>query len=69
MLIEIDARGLQPPEPFERVVSALENLMPGDEIVLLLHREPHPLFNMLARNGYHYRVEHRDDGTVCVRIS
>jgi uncharacterized protein (DUF2249 family) len=69
MIIEIDARGLQPPEPYERVVSAIETFKPGDEIVLLLHREPQPLFSMLARNGYRYSVTHRDDGTVCIRIS
>ena len=66
---EIDARELLPPEPLERVFSALETFVPGDEIVLLLYREPHPLFKMLTSGGYRYTVEYDDDGTVRVRIA
>ncbi len=69
MRIEIDARGMLPPEPFERVVEALEGFAPGDEIVLLLYREPYPLYDMLARNGYRHSTEHDEDGTVRVRIT
>ena len=69
MLIQIDARMMSPPEPFERVVSALENASQGDEIELLLYREPRPLYDMLERNGYDFSVAHDDDGTVRVRIS
>lgn len=69
MRIEIDAREMLPPEPFERVVDALEVFSKGDEIVLLLYREPRPLYEMLTRNGYRYTVEHDDDGTVRVRIT
>lgn len=69
MKIEIDAREMLPPEPFERVVEALEAFDPGDEIVLLLYREPYPLYDMLRRNGYRYSTEHDEDGTVRVRIT
>ncbi|MCC6715306.1 MAG: DUF2249 domain-containing protein [Gammaproteobacteria bacterium] len=69
MRIEIDARGMVAPEPFERVVEALEGFAPGDEIVLLLYREPYPLYDMLVRNGYRYSTEHDEDGTVRVRIT
>jgi uncharacterized protein (DUF2249 family) len=68
MIIEIDARQLQPPEPFERVVSALERAGPGDEIVLLLNRVPQPLFTFLERNGYRFEVAHDADSTVRTRI-
>ncbi|MFO1435081.1 MAG: DUF2249 domain-containing protein [Gammaproteobacteria bacterium] len=69
MITTIDARGMHPPEPFERVLDALETFAPGDEIVLLLYREPHPLFEMLSRNSYLYSMEHEADGTVRVRIT
>lgn len=69
MRIEIDAREMLPPEPFERVVAALERFAPGDEILLLLYREPYPLYDMLTRNGYRYSIEHAEDGTVRVRIT
>ncbi|MFC5549185.1 DUF2249 domain-containing protein [Massilia aerilata] len=48
----LDLRGLQPPEPMERVLDALD-LLAGDAILeVILDREPHPLYRILARNGY-----------------
>lgn len=56
-MIEIDARGLLPPEPFERVLEALRCLPAGETVLLILDREPVPLFRFLLRN--HYRFETR----------
>lgn len=64
----IDARGLMPPEPLELTLAALDELQPGDEVVLLLYREPYPLYQILQQNGYAHRTEYHDDGTVAVRI-
>jgi TusA-related sulfurtransferase len=61
-MIRIDARGLEPPEPFERAMEALCDLQPGDEIVLILDREPRPLYRVLDRNGYVWVTAHHDDG-------
>ena len=58
----IDARGMQAPEPFERVMAALDELAPGEEIVLILNREPTPRYRGLAANGYTHRVAWFDDG-------
>lgn len=66
--IEVDARFLQPPEPFERTVEALDHLKPGGEVHLLIGREPHPLYQMLRNSGYLYRTQARDDGTWFIRI-
>ena len=66
--IEVDARFLQPPEPMERTVEALDRLRPGGEVQLLLHREPHPLYQMLRQSGYRYRAGQRDDGSWLIRI-
>ncbi|MBP6110509.1 MAG: DUF2249 domain-containing protein [Rhodocyclaceae bacterium] len=52
MEILVDGREMQPPEPFERTMEALDALRPGDEVVLWLYRQPTPLFNVLKRNGY-----------------
>lgn len=67
-MITIDARKLQPPEPFERVVDALQALRPGDEILLLLEREPQPLFRFLSKNNYQYRSVMNKDGEFEIRI-
>lgn len=64
----IDARGLMPPEPLELTLAALDELQPGGEIVLLLYREPYPLYQILQQNGYAHRAEFHDDGTVAIRI-
>ena len=64
----IDGRGLQPPEPLELAVAALPTLAPGDELVLLLHCEPLPLYSILERNGYSYRSELRADGANEIHI-
>lgn len=64
----VDARWLEPPEPLERVLTALDELAPGERLRFLIHIEPHPLYAILARNGYSYRTELADDGTLVISI-
>ena len=64
----IDARGLMPPEPLELTLAALDDLARDGEIVLLLYREPFPLYQILQQNGYAHRTEFREDGTVAICI-
>ena len=65
----IDARDLEPPEPFERVMEALTTLEPGGQITLILNREPFPLYRALELNGYRYKPTHFPDGRVEILIS
>ena len=65
----IDGRDLQPPEPLELTLAALDTLGPDDELLLLLYCEPHPLYSILKRNGYRYSNTTLDDGTIQIRIS
>lgn len=64
----IDGRDLQPPEPLELALEALDNLAPDGELVLLLYCQPQPLFNILRRNGYAWQETVQDDGTHEIRI-
>jgi hypothetical protein len=64
----IDGRDMLPPEPLERALAELATLAPGEELVMLLHCEPLPLYAMLDRNGFRYRAKLRPDGTNEVRI-
>ncbi|HEY4541046.1 MAG TPA: DUF2249 domain-containing protein [Noviherbaspirillum sp.] len=66
--IELDVRGLEPPEPMERVLEALSTLQPGQTLCMLIDREPRPLYNILARNGYSYEATLRDDYVYEIRI-
>ena len=59
----IDGRDMQPPEPMERALEALDTLADGDELVLLLYCQPQPLFNVLRKNGYTWQETVQDDGT------
>lgn len=63
----IDARGLEPPEPFELAMAALADLPAGETLTLLLDRIPWPLLRILERDGTRYEYEVREDA-VKVRI-
>lgn len=64
----IDARGLEPPEPFVLTMDALDRLPKGEKLLLLLYREPYPLYKALGNNGFAHSVEQLTDGTVEVLI-
>jgi uncharacterized protein (DUF2249 family) len=65
----LDVRGLMPPEPLERVMDALDSLTPANRIVMLIDREPVPLYRILERNGYHYRTVAQGGGMYRVEIT
>lgn len=64
----VDARYLEPPEPFVQTMDALDNLPAGEKLLLLLYREPHPLYKILGQNGYAHETELVADGTFEILI-
>ncbi len=68
MTTVIDGREMQPPEPMERTLETLDTLAEGEDLLLLLYCQPHPLFNILRQNGYTWAEEVRADGTREIRI-
>ena len=58
----VDARGLPHPKPFEHVLEALTELALGDQVKLIIHQEPRPLYRFLERNRYAYKAESFADG-------
>lgn len=64
----IDGRDMQPPEPLEAALAALDELPDGEELHLLLYCQPQPLFNVLRRNGYQWQENLQTDGTHEIRI-
>ena len=66
--ILIDARWLRPPEPMEMVLQALDQLRPGQSIRMLLHREPFPLYPLLAERGYRHATQMEADGSYVILI-
>ncbi len=64
----VDGRYLEPPEPFVLTMDALDVLPAGEKLLLLLFREPHPLYKVLRDNGYAYETEMQADGTFEILI-
>jgi hypothetical protein len=64
----IDGRGMEPPEPLQRALQALDGLAVGDDLLLLLYCQPHPLFAALKQRGCTWSEALRVDGTREIRI-
>ncbi len=43
----LDVMPLEPPEPMERILNALDGMPAGDWLRVRLRREPFPLYNVL----------------------
>jgi len=66
--IDLDVRGLQPPEPLERVLEALDRIGADDRIVVKFDRRPTPLYRILERNGCVHEEAQLDDAVFEVTI-
>jgi uncharacterized protein (DUF2249 family) len=66
--ILIDARWLEPPEPIEKVMQALAGLLPGQQVRMLLDREPYPLYAILENRGYTHDAVMQPDGSYVILI-
>jgi len=67
-VVEIDGRDMQPPEPLERTLTALDGLPERGEVLLQVYCHPRPLFDILGRNGYVWQEQVHPDGTHAIRI-
>ena len=61
--IEIDARGLEPPEPLVRILAALEKLPAGQQLHARTDREPCHLFGEARRRGFRHDCRAQTDGS------
>ena len=62
--LEIDVRGLQPPEPMERTLALLDDLPAERALVQVNDRVPAFLLPLLDERGYRYRIATDPRGTV-----
>ena len=60
--VVIDGRQMEPPEPFVQTLSALDAVVPGQRVRLLLGREPFPLYRALELNGVSWTSARNGDG-------
>jgi uncharacterized protein (DUF2249 family) len=50
--LTLDVRGMEPPEPLERVLETIGDFVAGDRLKLIIDCEPFPLYRILDNNGY-----------------
>ena len=67
--MEIDVRGLPPPEPFENIQHALDLLPAGNVLKVRIHREPYPLYDRLRDTGYTWQTTELEDGSFEILIT
>lgn len=65
--LTLDVRGLPAPQPLEECLEALDTLKPGEHLLLLIDREPYPLYAILDRDGFHHHCRF-EDPHYCVTI-
>lgn len=67
-VVELDVRGLEPPEPLLRTLEALESLPAGGTLVQVNTRVPQVLLPILAERGFAYEIDDGRPDVVLVRI-
>lgn len=60
---EVDARGLEPPEPLVRILAALESLPAGATLRARTDREPCHLFGEAEQRGFSHQCNQQPDGS------
>lgn len=61
-VVVLDVRGLEPPEPMERTLLALDTLAAGQSLLQINNRVPQFLLPLLADRGFEYEVlDQKDD--------
>jgi uncharacterized protein (DUF2249 family) len=61
--VEVDARGLEPPEPLVRILAALADLAPGGTLRARTDRRPLHLFAELDTRGLSHGCDEQSDGS------
>lgn len=62
-VIEVDARGLEPPEPLMRILSGLETLPSGRSLQAITDRQPCHLFGEAQARGFRHDCTEQPDGS------
>jgi TusA-related sulfurtransferase len=66
--VEVDARGLEPPQPMVRILEALARLPAGAELRARTDRRPMHLYPLLAERGFTADTQEQSDGSFLTRI-
>jgi uncharacterized protein (DUF2249 family) len=67
-ILEVDTRGLEPPEPLIKIMECLSTVPAGTELRAHTDRKPMHLFPLLAEKGFIGESEKQKDGSFITRI-
>jgi len=67
--VELDVRGLEPPQPLMTILEKLVELGPGAQLWVRHHREPVLLYEKLRLRGYDARAEKVSEGEYRIRVA
>lgn len=67
-VVEVDARGLEPPQPMVRILESLAQLPDGALVRAHTDRRPMHLFAMLEERGFVATSEEQPDGSYFTHI-
>ena len=67
-IIEVDARGLEPPQPMVKILEALAVLPAGAELRAHTDRRPMHLYSQLEERGFAGETEEQNDGSFITTI-
>ncbi|HEX9048757.1 MAG TPA: DUF2249 domain-containing protein [Verrucomicrobiae bacterium] len=67
-IIDVDARGLEPPQPLVKILEALATLPEGAELHAHTDRKPMHLLAELEERGFAYETKEQDDGSHITQI-
>ncbi|PTX98661.1 DUF2249 domain-containing protein [Opitutus sp. ER46] len=62
-VVEVDARGLEPPEPLMRILAAMETLTAGRKLRAITDREPCHLFGEAKQRGFRHESSAQPNGS------
>ncbi|HEV2391492.1 MAG TPA: DUF2249 domain-containing protein [Verrucomicrobiae bacterium] len=68
-IVEVDARGLEPPQPMIKILEALVALPAGAELRARTERRPMHLYPHLEERGFTAATEEQSDGSFLTHIS
>jgi TusA-related sulfurtransferase len=66
--VELDNRGLEPPQPMLRTLDALKKAAPGDKVIIHNDRVPAFLLEEIKEMGYPAEIANQPDGSAIVTI-
>lgn len=66
--IQLDARGLEPPQPMMKILEALATLPAAASLMAHTDRQPMLLYPMLEQRGFTYETVPQSDGSHLTHI-